>query len=206
MTASYCSMVPHGYYLSHSGVQGKSGRYPLGSGDRPYQRLERARRPGFFARRKEAKRQKELLEKKKKLLEENRKKQEEAARLKADKERVLREGTATEVRQYLGELSNQELAQAVERIQWMKRLDTFTEAEAKKAAGKSTFEQVDQFMTNLGKVNKWGETAINSYKNAKVIVDFMQRASAESKMAKESGIKNPYIRQYEKQKKEKASK
>lgn len=201
MTASYCSIVPHGYYLSHEGKEGRSGRYPLGSGDRPYQRLERARRsPGYFARRKEAKHQKELLEKKKKLLEEQRKKQEETARLKADKDRVLREGSATEVRKYLGELSNQELAMAVDRIQWMKKLDAYTEAEAKKAAGKTTFEQIDQLMTNIGKINKWGETAINSYKNVKTIMDYIQRSAAGAQMAKDSGIKNPYMRQYERSK------
>lgn len=177
MTASYCSVVPHGYYLSHAGVQGKSGRYPLGSGDRPYQRLERARRPGFFARRKEAKRQKELLEKKKKLLEETRKKQEEAARLKADKERVLREGSATEIKRYLGELSNQELQSAVERIQWMQKLDSYVEKDSKKAAGKTTFEQVDSFMEKLSKVNKWGETSIKTYENTKKIMDYLSKAA-----------------------------
>lgn len=27
------------YYLAHAGVKERSGRYPFGSGDRPYQRL-----------------------------------------------------------------------------------------------------------------------------------------------------------------------
>lgn len=178
MIVNYCSTAPHRYYLMHYGVQGKSGRYDWGSGERPYQRLERAKRKGFFARRKEAKQQKILLEKKKQLLEEQRKKQEEAARLKADKERVLREGTATEIKKYLPELSNVELQAACERIKWMNTLNAYTEQEARKAAGKSTFDQIDDLMTKLGKVNKWGETTIKTYENTKKIMDAL-KASAE---------------------------
>lgn len=177
MTVEYYATTPHYYYLEHAGVQGKSGRYKWGSGERPYQRLERAKRKGFFSRRKEEKARKIILEKKKKELEERRKEEEEKARLKADKERVMREGSATEIKRYLPELTNAELEAACNRIKWMNTLNDYVDKEAKKAAGKSTFDQVDSFMTKLGKVNKWGETSIATYKNAKQIVDMLSKAS-----------------------------
>lgn len=177
MIVEYYATTPHAYYLTHSGVQGKSGRYKWGTGERPYQRLERAKRKGFFARRREEKERKVILERKKKELEEQKKEQEEKARLKADKDRVLREGTATEVQRYLPELSNAELEAACNRIKWMNTLNSYVEAEKKKAAGKSTFDQVDDIMTKLGKVNKWGETGIKTYENTKKIIDALSKSA-----------------------------
>lgn len=162
-------------YLMHYGIKERSGRYDWGSGERPYQRLEK--RKGFFARRKEEKQRKVILEQKKKELAEAQKAAEEKERLKAEKERVMREGTATEMKRYLPELSNQELQAACERIQWMKKLDSYVENEARAKAGKTTFEQVDSFMDKLAKVNKWGETSIKTYKNSKEILDMLKKAS-----------------------------
>lgn len=166
---------PHSDYLAHYGVKERSGRYDWGSGDRPYQRLEK--RKGFFARRKEEKQRKVILEKKKKELAEAQKAAEERERLKADKERVMREGTATEMKRYLPELSNQELQAACERIKWMNTLNAYSEQEARKAAGKTTFDQVDDFMNKLAKINKWGETSIKTYENTKKIMDALNKAA-----------------------------
>lgn len=127
------------YYLSHGGPG--SGRYPWGSGDRPYQRLEGSRRrssgiSGYIKARKEKKaeiqQQKAKVAKEKQQAEEKR----ENERLAADKERVLRSGTATEVMKYQGKLTNQELNSAAERIKLENQLRSYSEKDVKTALDK----------------------------------------------------------------------
>lgn len=198
---SYYYMVsPRSDYLAHYGVKERSGRYKWGTGERPRQRLEQPKRMGFFARRKEQKRQAEILAKKKQLLDEARKQQEEKAKLKAEKERILREANPIEIKKYATELTNAELQDACNRIQWMNALNSYAAKEERNKQGKTTFEHVDDFMTKLGKVNKWGETGLNTYKNVSAVIDALQKSAAKSQISRETGEKNPYIRMYNQQK------
>lgn len=197
MSVEYYATTPHRYYLEHEGVQGRSGRYPLGSGERPYQRLERAKRKGFFARRKEEKERKAILEKKKKEVEERRKAEEEKAKLLAEKERILRIGTASEIKKILPELTNKELSDAVDRIKWMDTLDNQIEKEKKKAGGTSTFDQFDNLMKRLDKINNWGSIGLNSYRNVQQLQSMLDSSMRRQEQKKKEAER--------KQKEQKAS-
>lgn len=138
------------YYIAHGGPG--SGRYPLGSGERPYQKYEGSRRKsggisGYIRSRKtkkaEEKAHKQRNEELRKRLEaEQRKRQHEA-----DKERVLRKGSATEVMKYQGELTNQELSDVSERLRLEKQISGYKADETKKALDKL---KTIQSYTNVG--------------------------------------------------------
>lgn len=127
------------YYLVHGGPG--SGRYPLGSGARPYQKFETSRKrsggiSGYIKARK-AKKAEESLQKAK--VEAQRKKEAaeaEAKRLEEDKERVLRSGTASEVLKYQGKLTNKELTDAETRIRLENNLKSYSEKEIKSGLDK----------------------------------------------------------------------
>lgn len=139
------------YYLAHGGPG--SGRYPLGSGERPYQKFEGSRRKssggisGYIKSRKakkaEEQAQKQREEELKKHLEEERRKRQHDA----DKARVLREGTATEVMKYQGELTNKELTEVADRLRLERQISGYGADETKKALDKL---KTLQAYTNVG--------------------------------------------------------
>lgn len=148
------------YYLSHGGPG--SGRYPWGSGDRPYQRLEKSKQKhgiGDYIKSRKAKKAEEQMQKdmaearKRAAAEEERKKY-----LEADKERVLRAGSAAEVLQYKGMLTNKELETAYNRIDWEKKLSSVAASEIQ-----SNMQKMDNAMKNLKTINNWGSTLTDSY-------------------------------------------
>lgn len=149
------------YYLSHGGPG--SGRYPLGSGERPYQKYEgsggrsggisgyiRSRR----AKKAEAKEQKERNEELRKRMEEEQKKRQHDA----DRERVLREGTATEVMKYQGELTNQELQNAFTRLNLESQLRGLSQKEMKTA-----MDKVDGIMKTIKTGTEWAKIGTDTY-------------------------------------------
>ena len=153
------------YYLSHGGPG--SGRYPWGSGDRPYQRLEKSRstsskaRSGLSgylqsrkARKIEAQKQKAKVEAQKRAVKEA----EEKRKLEADKERVLREGSATEVLKYQGQLTNQELQTAFTRLNLEKQLANLSQKEMK-----SAMDKVDGVMKTIKVGTEWAKIGTDSY-------------------------------------------
>lgn len=119
------------YYLSHGGPG--SGRYPLGSGDRPYQKFEKSRRgiSGYIMARKEKKAQEKLKKKEDEARRQKLKEEAKERKMEADKERVLRSGTASEVMKYQGKLTNKELTDAADRIRLEKRLNEYSSEEIK---------------------------------------------------------------------------
>lgn len=138
------------YYLSHGGPG--SGRYPWGSGDRPYQRLEGSgQRPrgisGYIRSRKmkkeEERQQKEKAELQKRKIDEEKQKEQ----MEKDKERVLRSGTSSEVMRYQGQLTNKELQEAADRIRLEKQLNGYTQQEIKTALDK--IKKIQSY-TNVG--------------------------------------------------------
>lgn len=149
------------YYLSHGGPG--SGRYPWGSGDRPYQRLEgsgqRPRGISGYIRSRKMKKEEERQQKERnqelrnRLEEEQRKRQHDV-----DKERVLREGTAAEVMKYQGELSNQELQNAFTRLNLEAQIKNLSEKEAK-----SAMDKVDKIMKNVRTGTEWAKIGTETY-------------------------------------------
>lgn len=150
------------YYLAHGGPG--SGRYPLGSGERPYQKFEGSRRKssggisGYIKSRK-AKKAEEQAQKqrneelKKRLEEEQRKRQHDT-----DKERVLREGTATEVMKYQGELTNQELQNAFTRLNLESQLRNLSQKEMQ-----SAMDKIDSIMKTVKTGTEWAKIGTDTY-------------------------------------------
>lgn len=114
------------YYskLKHGGLG--SGRYPLGSGERPYQH-----RGGFF---KKARRQQEP----KRILNER------------ERELLVRSGNPIQVNKYKHQLSNKELSDAIYRI---KQVNEIEDLAKKKKQGKSA---VDRYMNQVERYTNYG--------------------------------------------------
>lgn len=79
-------------------------------------------------------------------------------KLAADKDRVLREGSATEVMKYKGKLTNQELQTAVTRLNLEKQLGEHVSREAK-----SNMAKVEKAMKTVGKMTKFAKEGTDAY-------------------------------------------
>lgn len=172
MNNMYYDYMQYQNYLIHYGIKRRSGRYPYGSGERPYQSSG-----GFFARRKEKKHAAEVLKKKKEMLEKKREEDEKRAKLKETKSEALNTGTARDIQKHFSVMSNQELEDAANRIKWMNEINKYAAMEVKNAQGKSAFDTVNDLMTKMTKVNKWAETSIDAYKNVTEISKILKKAA-----------------------------
>lgn len=150
--------------ICHYGIPRKSGRYPWGSGGRPFQSQE-GKKKGLFRRRKKTQEREE----------ENLTPEERQRRREAEKERILKEGTATEILQIQEELTSKELAEALGRIQTKVRLREISQKELD-----ASWNKIDSVMKKVGKINDWTSTGIKSVKNSeeilKMLDDFYRRA------------------------------
>ena len=139
--------------LYHYGIPRRSGRYPWGSGDRPFQSIS-----GYIRKKKQEKAdaaaQKERNEQLRRAMEEEQKKRQHDA----DKERVLREGSATEVLKYQGELTNQELQNAVNRLTSEYKLREFSQNEMK-----SAIDKVDEIMKTIKTGTDWAKIGTDTF-------------------------------------------
>lgn len=149
------------YYLAHGGPG--SGRYPLGSGDRPYQKFEGTGRKrggisGYIQSVRERKEAKNRIENEKRRASE----EEARRRHEMDKERVLKRGSATEVLKYQGELTNKELNDVAERIRLENQLKTYSEKEIESSLDKvkkiQSYTNVASALTKDG-VELWNNLA-----------------------------------------------
>lgn len=140
-------------YLIHYGMPRRSGRYKWGSGNRPYQSgggpVRRVVKT-IKNKRIEKKVQKGL-EKARRIAAENRK-------LEADKPRVLRSGSAGEVMRYKGRLTNQELSEAVKRLELEAKLSDMAKKEIN-----TTMKKIDGYMKQLDTVTNWTKTGIKAW-------------------------------------------
>lgn len=160
--------MSYGLYLSHGGPG--SGRYPLGSGERPYQKFEgsgsrSSRGIGGWIRQRKMKKQ--LAKEQKERNEQLRKAMLEAQekhRLEIDKDRVLREGTALEVLRYQGKISNAELQSAVNRLNLESQLKGYAEKEVK-----SAMQKIDDVMQKVKTATDWAKIGTETYNTFAVI-------------------------------------
>lgn len=153
--------------IYHYGIPRRSGRYPWGSGDRPFQSakgdIKKVQQrdtgiSGYIRKKKQEKAdaaaQKERNEQLRRAMEEEQKKRHHDA----DKERVLREGSATEVLKYQGELTNQELQNAVNRLTSESKLREFSQNEMK-----SAIDKVDEIMKFVKTGTDWAKIGTETY-------------------------------------------
>lgn len=75
------------------------------------------------------------------------------------KERAKNSGRARDVIRYRDTMSNQELSEAVNRINWYMRLDEFNAKQTKTA-----FDRLDSYMKKLNTIANWAETISKIYK------------------------------------------
>lgn len=136
--------------LYHYGVKRRSGRYKWGSGDRPYQGIVK----GTIAKVK----QKKAVKKRNENLKKAREKAAENRKLAADKDRVLRSGSAKEVMRYKGKLTNKELQEAVTRLNLEKSLSDLASKEVK-----GNMAKIDSAMKKVKKLNEWTKTGTDMY-------------------------------------------
>lgn len=152
--SSFYSIPPKPEDIFHYGVKGKSGRYPWGSGGRPYQRLEGTRGRGLIGRLQEKKRRKQEA-----AMSAAAEKAIEAIRNEAEeKERILREGSATDVMALRGKITNQELQQAVNRLNLESQLKSLSDKEFK-----SNMDKIDDIMKGIKTGTEWGKIGIETY-------------------------------------------
>lgn len=141
-------------FIQHGGPG--SGRYPLGSGGRPYQKFEKAKRKvskvASYVKKKKnqrkqkiAKKQADEIEKKKRIRE-------------ANKEKVLRKGSASEVLEYQGELTNQQLQEAFTRLNLEANIRSLSSKEKSK-----NMRAVDDVMKTIKAGNEWVKIGTDSY-------------------------------------------
>lgn len=94
----------------------------------------------------------------------------------ADKEKVLRSGSASEVLKYQGELTNQELQNAVNRINLESQLRNYSAKEIKR-----NMDKINQIMKDVETLTGWTKIATDTYNTMARIYN-----------ATEEGKKNPW--------------
>lgn len=130
--------------ICHIGVLRRSGRYPWGSGKRPFQS------GGGPASSKKTK--KELAAEKAKETRAKNKAHEE------EKQRVLREGNATEVLGLKSELTTKEMSDALERIRITSQLESYSKKEVQ-----SFMNKVDDVMQGVKTTTNWIKIGTDTY-------------------------------------------
>lgn len=142
--------------LYHYGMPKRSGRYPYGSGKRPFQSGGGV--SGFLKNRKQKKQEKEIEEKKRSNLEKARTIRAERKKHEDAKAKALREGSATEVLRYQHELTTKEIQDACTRIEWTQKLQNLSLKETSAAMRK-----VDNAVNAVRTVNGWTKVGIDTY-------------------------------------------
>lgn len=89
-----------------------------------------------------------------------------------ERERVLREGRASEILQNKNYYTTKQLQNAADRIKWENTLADYASKE--KSEG---FKKVDKIMTNVGTINDWISTGVNSKKNIDALIRIFGEAS-----------------------------
>lgn len=97
----------------------------------------------------------------------------------AEKERVLREGTATEVLRYAGEISNTELSNALNRIKWTNELTRIAQEEAD--AG---WKNVDKVMKKVGNIKDWTKIGVDLWRNVDDAINMLEKEQKKRESAK----------------------
>lgn len=130
MESSYRAVATDsGIFIVHDGVKGKSGRYPYGSGEEPYQRLKRG---GFLSWGDQKRTMKKL-------------RKQSYKRKKLEQKRAQQQVTTQKKKSY-NEMTNEELKSAIERLTLQKQfkdLDSYVNP-AKQSLGKKFLKEAKE--------------------------------------------------------------
>lgn len=133
---------PQNNEIYHIGKPRRSGRYPWGSGGRPHQSLEKGKKLWL-------KKSRSISTEKKELSEEDKQK---------EKQRVIREGSATEVMKYKGQLTNNELQSAVMRLNLEAQLSSLSKREIE-----SAMDKMNKVTKNVRTITDFGKAGTDLY-------------------------------------------
>ena len=145
-----------------------SGRYPLGSGDRPYQDY-----PSLQQRIKEKKLEYENDEAIKKL--DNMKREKEINEPR--RELLLKKGSAKDILKYSHEYTHEELQRAIQRFRDEQDLSRYI---------KGPFDKIAMVFNGLGKAIDWTDKGIKGYNNFAKVMNVINREDIEA------GRKKPF--------------
>lgn len=162
--------------LLHYGMPRRSGRYPYGSGDRPFQSTGGQKRGirGAIQRRKDKKNTKAA-----ELLEREAEKQEKIKRAyEGKREEILKKGSAADIWRLHEKvtLTNQEIQQALDRINLETKLRQSVIAEEN-----MSFEKMDRLVRKANKVTDWSAVGMRMWDHMAAVYN-----------ATESGQKDPW--------------
>ena len=173
-------IVPNDSDIFHYGIPKRSGRYPYGSGDRPFQSSGGKRPTGFF---KKAKAKKAVKKAEKERAEKIAQKKKEMAVKKAfeqAKEVAINSGDTKFLMSYRSQLSNDDIKRAIARIDALNQLNTSVQKSAsvtqpsqkqkKDSGSKKKYTNIadkypgfDAFTKNENSANNWAKTYVNAY-------------------------------------------
>lgn len=111
-----------------------------------------------YKKAKQTKQKKKNLEKARKAKAEKKRIDDENKKLEANKEQVLKSGSAREVLKYKGKLTNIELRDALSRLDMESRLKDHAKKEIK-----SNMDKIDDAMKNVKKTTEWVKTGTDMY-------------------------------------------
>lgn len=90
--------------------------------------------------------------------------EEERSRYEANKQRVLREGSARDILPYINELSTNDINNAVNRLKAINELQKLSDAEFKKESERG-WNTVNSVMKKVGNVKDWTKTGVELWEN-----------------------------------------
>lgn len=151
-------------YLAHIGMPRRSGRYPWGSGDRPFQSAEKGKSRGKWQKdspRHTPSSARKLAKERAASLEKARKAKAEKAEFEKNKKNALEKGSATEVLKYKNYITAKELQDAYSRLNYENLIAGFASKEAQDKANQF-WNKVSSIADKLNKTS----TFINNGTNA----------------------------------------
>lgn len=121
--------------LLHYGIKRRSGRYPYGSGERPFQGEDKS----YLRRKRKEDRERIISEKREKIRSGG-----------EERESVLREIKGYELKQLQNELTNQELRTAIDRVKMNRELSNISKQEFDEG-----WNSIKSVMKKVGDVKDW---------------------------------------------------
>jgi hypothetical protein len=167
-------------YISHGGPG--SGRYPLGSGERPYQKYEGTGKKFSLASVKDyikSKLKKKSQTQTKSTINQqtNQAQNTQQSNQLTDeqKRKIIREGTADDVLKIKTQLTNNELQEAQIRLNLEKQLSQLSKEDREKA-----FKTVDDVVNKMSTVVGWANKGLQMYNTITSVSDTIKKAATKS--------------------------